>query len=157
MTSMTTTICISTSKWEIVLLRTPSEEMGLSLPASSVDGDIVMAHDTHLASTPSARASPPEDPLPLVIPGSQAQASPSSPDPQSTCSDVITNLDGADQHPKCTVRCQVLAVQGLTDNIEGCSAKYCEDPNWPGDMVLCSGVGCRSQVSLSIAAQLAHC
>jgi hypothetical protein len=32
-----------------------------------------------------------------------------------------------------------------------------KDPNWPGDMVTCSAVGCRSQMSLSIAVQLAHC
>ena len=86
-----------------VILHTPSEEMGLSLPASSVDGNIVMAHSTHLASTPSACTSAPDDPLPLVIPGPQAQACPSSADPRSAGSDVVTNLV-ANQHPKCMVR-----------------------------------------------------
>jgi hypothetical protein len=57
-----------------VIPHTPSEEMGLSPPATLVVGNIVMAHGTHLASTPSTCTSSPDNPPPLVIPGPQAQA-----------------------------------------------------------------------------------
>ena len=84
-------------------------------------------------STPFTHtSSPPDDPPPSVIPGSEAQAGPSSADTQSAGSNVVTNL-AANQHPKHMVRCWVLADQ--TDNIEGCSAKHCKDPNH--DMLRC--------------------
>jgi hypothetical protein len=36
---------------------------------------------------------------------------------------------------KHTVRCRVLADQGLADDVEGCSAKHCEEPR---NTVMCS-------------------
>ena len=51
------------------------------------------------------------------------------------------------QWPTRTVRHRVLADQEMIDSIEGCSAKHCEEPDGPANMVLCSAVGCGLNVS----------
>ena len=45
------------------------------------------------------------------------------------------------RHTMCTVRCQVLTDEGMTDGVEECSAKHCEELDQPGDMVSCSAIG----------------
>ena len=111
-----------------------SEDMGLSLPISSMDEDIMVASSTQLSYGPPTRSS------------SSANNPPdhsSPPKPQAEPPSTTT----AYQWPMHTVRCQVLADQGMIDSIEGCSAKHCEEPDGPGNMVSCSAVGCGLNVS----------
>ena len=91
-----------------VVLLDPSEDVGLSLPASSMDEDIMVASSTHLSSGPPTRSSStannPSDYSSFLKP----QAEPSS-------------TATAYQQPTHTVRHRVLADEGMIDSIEGCS------------------------------------
>ena len=46
----------------------------------------------------------------------------------------------------------------MIDSIEQCSAKHCEEPDGPGNMVLCSSFGCRlAMVDFDYAVSLDVC
>jgi hypothetical protein len=115
-------------------LSDPSEDVGLSPPVSSMDEDITVASSTHLSSEPPTRSSSPANNPPDHSSPTEPQA-----EPPSTAT--------AYQRPTRTVRRRVLADQGMIDSIEGCSAKHCEEPDGPGNMVSCSAVGCGLNVS----------